>query len=431
MTAWSSFESLEPRALNFPQTSPLIDSIPPMRPEKPNKVRPIDRVAIFALGIINNAPYVIGIASAQAIVKSFGVETYLGIVLGVNTVSGLFARFLNSWLVSLRVSYEILFATNMAMMLFGLLSCAFAKVFWLECVGIFFIGFASNLGETIILCDMTHRRKEVLLKSWGSGTGCAGIAGAGYSLICVGAKISNFWSFIGVSPVVLLAGAAYYGVIVRSPAEAFLQSPDELQVALLSGQPSLNGDGSVSSKSPPPPKDTLSVWDCSYFGENTFLIINCGTVYFLEYVIQTLFADCSLTGEEKGNYPYSYPLLNLSYQIGVFLSRSSLVFFVLHEVWILTLCQCAMFILWVVQASLHFLKYLVVMCLLMGVVGLFGGCAYVNAFHEMMNDSSLTAPQREMVTSYNSFFIALFIFLSTVFTFVAENTFMVPEVAPE
>jgi battenin len=399
-----------------------------MIPEKPNKVRPIDRVAMFALGIINNAPYVIGIASAQAIVKSFGVETYLGIVLGVNTVSGLFARFLNSWLVSLRVSYEILFAANMTMMLFGLLACAFAKVFWLECVGIFFIGFASNLGETIILCDMTHRRKEVLLKSWGSGTGCAGIAGAGYSLICVGANISNFWSFIGVAPVVILEGLAYYGVIVRSPVEAGHYSVDGMRVALLSGQSSMSADGSIA-KSSPKQSDVLSVWDCSYFGENTFLIINCGTVYFLEYIIQTLFADCSLTGEEKGNYPYSYPLLNLSYQIGVFLSRSSLMFFVLHEVWILTLCQCGMFVIWVVQAFLHFMKYIPIMCFVMGVVGLFGGCAYVNAFHEMMNDDHLTAPQREMVTSYNSFFIAMFIFLSTVFTFVAENTFMVPEEA--
>jgi battenin len=400
-----------------------------MLEEKPNKVRPIDRLAMFALGIINNTPYVIGIASAQAIVQDFGVDSYLGIVLAANTVSGLFARFLNSWLVSLRVPYEVLFGSNMAMMLFGLLACAFAKVFWLECVGIFFIGFASSIGETIILCDMAHRRKEVLLKSWGSGTGCAGIAGAGYSLICVGAKISNFWSFIGVSPVVLLAGVAYYGVIVRSPAEDRRNDQAGMRVSMLSTGASHMADYGDAQSRPPPKEVSVSIWDCSYFGENTFLIFNCGTVYFLEYVIQTLFADCGLSGEEKGKYPYSYPLLNLSYQVGVFISRSSLTFFVWHEVWILTLCQCGMFIIWVVQSRIHFMKYIPVMCVLMGIVGLFGGCAYVNAFHEMMNDVALTSLQREMITSYNSFFIALFIFLSTVFTYVAENTFMVPEPA--
>jgi battenin len=400
-----------------------------MIPEKPNKVRLIDRIAIFFLGIINNTPYVIGIASAQSIVASFHVDTYLGIVLAANTVSGLFARFLNSLLVSLLVPYEVLFALNLIMMLFGLLSCAFAKVFWLECLGIFFIGFSSSLGETILLCDMAHRRKEVLLKSWGSGTGCAGIAGAGYSLICVGAEVSNFWSFIGVSPVVLLAGFAYYGVIVRSPIEDPQESQDGIRVSLLSA-----GSGKVAEYTAvqkPERIEKISVWDCSYFGENTFLIFNCGVVYFLEYVIQTLFADCSLSGQEKEKWPYSYPLLNLSYQIGVFISRSSLMFFVLHEVWILTVCQCALFVVWVVQAFVHFMKYLEVMCVVMGVVGLFGGCAYVNAFHEMMGDQRLTELQKEMVTSYNSFFIALFIFLSTVFTWVAENTFMVPEEVPK
>jgi hypothetical protein len=136
-----------------------------MLKERPNKVRLIDRIAMFMIGIINNTPYVIGIASAQSIVESFHVNGSMGIVLAANTVSGLFARFRNSWLVSLHISYEVLFAGNLAALLFGLLACAFSKWFWRECVAIFFIGFSSNIGETIVLCYMSHRRKEVLLKT--------------------------------------------------------------------------------------------------------------------------------------------------------------------------------------------------------------------------------------------------------------------------
>jgi hypothetical protein len=37
---------------------------PAIRKERPNKVRLIDRIAMFMIGIINNTPYVIGIASS-------------------------------------------------------------------------------------------------------------------------------------------------------------------------------------------------------------------------------------------------------------------------------------------------------------------------------------------------------------------------------
>jgi hypothetical protein len=66
---------------------------------------------------------------------------------------------------------------------------------------------------------MSHRRKESLLKSWGSGTGMAGIAGAGYSFITRFTTISNFWSFIGVSPVVIIYGVVFYLILDKSPDE--------------------------------------------------------------------------------------------------------------------------------------------------------------------------------------------------------------------
>jgi battenin len=234
----------------------------------------------------------------------------------------------------------------------------------------------------------------------------------------VWAKVSNFWSFIGIVPVVLVYGLLFYLIIVRSPVE---DTPDFRSGLLADESSSTASDTERSEK-----VENVSVWDCSYFGENKFLIFNCGVVYFLEYVMQTLFADCSLERAEKDKYNYFYPLLNLSYQVGVFLSRSSLSFFVVNKVWILTLCQCGFFLFWMFQAALHFMS-LTVMWLPMVFVGLFGGCAYVNAFNLMMNDRKLTLMQREMLTSYNSFFIAAFVFGSTLFTYIAEQTFMVPE----
>lgn len=441
-----------------------------MSEDKSQNIRIIDKVAMFLIGIINNAPYVIGIASAQRIVKNYNVHSYLGIVLWANTISGPFSRFINSLVVSFNIPYEVNFVANLVMMLFGLFACAFSKVFWLTCVGIFFIGFSSYLGESVILCYMTYRRKQGLLKAWGSGTGMAGIAGAGYSFICDIVNISLFWSFIGVSPVVLIYGALFFAVIWRSPAsdldtygneeskkEGFYEKNEMTSSGNISlitvendtesryeddekvSRPNQNGadnDLSISTESTPTnninddqsdyeKKEKVSMWDCSYFHDAWVLIFNCGMVYFLEYCIQGVFADCCLPLEEQKKYHYMFTLLNLCYQIGVFISRSSLACFKFKKIWILTLVQCFFFIFWCFQAFYHFTPFYGLLPIMI-CVGLFGGCSYVNAFYLIMNDSTKTTKQKEMITFWNTFFIAIFIVLSTAFTFIAELTFLIP-----
>ena len=454
-----------------------------MSDEKYQNNRIIDKIAMFMIGIINNTPYVIGIASAQRIVQNYNVHSYLGIVLWANTISGIFSRFLNSLVISMNIPYEINFIANLIFMLFGLLACAFSKVFWLTCVGIFFIGFSSNLGESVVLCYMTFRRKQALLKSWSSGTGMAGIAGAGYSFICDIVNISLFWSFIGVSPVVILYGILFFAIIWRSPDSDTAADQPSKSIACSTIQDNHdkkstkkkslfskfkknkedNGDitqpildnevkGDQNYMSPPnvydeiddkikshsnnpvdQPQDNfqnqeeekVGVCDCTYFHSAWGLIFNCGMVYFLEYCIQGVFADCCLEASELKKHHYMFSLLNLCYQIGVFISRSSLSLFHFRKIWILTLGQCVFFAFWCLQAFYHFTPYYGLFPI-MGCVGLFGGCSYVNAFDLMMNDPTKTTKQKEMVTSWNSFFISLFIILSTGFTFVAEMTFLIP-----
>jgi battenin len=228
-------------------------------------------------------------------------------------------------------------------------------------------------------------------------------------------QLSNFWTFIAIAPVVVVYGLVFYLVLVRSPDEMVAGG---LMSSLLSGS---------EFRQAKRPSERIGLFDCSYFHENNFLIFNCATVYFLEYTIQTLFAHCGLNGAEMRKWAFAFPLFNLCYQVGVFASRSSLSCFHFPRVWILTLGQCVMFGLWLTQALWHFMKYLPIMCVTMAIVGLFGGCAYVNSFHLMMTDVRLTSLQREMVTSYNSFFLSVGIFLSTVFTYAAENTFLIPD----
>ena len=151
--------------------------------------------------------------------------------------------------------------------------------------------------------------------------------------------------------------------------------------------------------------------------------VNCGLVYFFEYCIISVFSHCATDAKAATKYPYIYSFLNLFYQVGVFLSRSSIIFFKFPWVSLLTLLQCGLFILWFLNSFIKFLSF-GAMIPLMIFVGLNGGGSYVNVFNLIMESNMLTVKEKELTTNWNAFFISVFIILASIFTFISENTFL-------
>ena len=386
-------------------------------------IRTIDKIAMFLLGSINNLPYVVGIASADRIVDNYNNPTYMGLVLWANTLSGLFARFINTWLASMNVPYTVNFTINASAMLLGLVGCAFSKNFWLTLVCVFLIGFSSSFGESVLLCFLALKRKQALLSSWSSGTGMAGILGASYSLLCALVEIPYLWSFVALTPLVIIYICCFFCIINRSP-----QANDPKNAPLLANSTDLSLTSSssnyVKDQEPKTEEEEEKVSCCNFsiLKPVWWYMFNCGAVYFLEYVIQNAFVHCAQDPKKKfKNYHYS--LLNLMYQVGVFISRSSLALFKFPWVGWLTLFQLCFFAMWATQPFFYWMPFAVEI-IFMICVGLFGGCSYVNSFNLIMNDPHLRTKEKEMVTSWNAFIISLFIVLSTLFTFLSEQTFL-------
>lgn len=375
-----------------------------------NKIRTVDKIATFFLGAFNNLPFVIGVASAKKVVLEYNQDNSIGLVFWANTVNGLFARFINTWLSQCNCIFSLRFYVNICFMLFGLLGCALIHNFWVTLVCIFFMGFSTNFGESTVLCYLTMRRKTDLLKAWSSGTGMAGIIGAAYSLICAMANVPYKWLFIGVSPTVFVVLVCYL-VIRNSPNE---DDPED-------GQFTDTTSATITDEA-----EQVSMFRWKILKVNAWSIFNCAAVYFLEYVIQSGFADMCFEKERNEQYPYIFQLLNLMYQIGVFISRSSLSLFQFPKVWILTALQAVFWAIWCAQAYLHWMSFGV--CIIaMLFVGLCGGCSYVNVFHLIMNQEGLTRKERELGTSWNAFFISLGIVLASMYTYIAQQTFMKKE----
>lgn len=128
--------------------------------------------------------------------------------------------------------------------------------------------------------------------------------------------------------------------------------------------------------------------------------LNVAIVYVGGYAAQFMAPFsfyCSPGWESNFFVRNSYPITQVCYQVGVFLSRSSLAFFKIKYVGVLTILQTINAILWLVQAKtllvasktneskevgLSFILFALMMF-----VGLVGGASYVNCFFLMLSRS--------------------------------------------
>lgn len=93
-------------------------------------------------------------------------------------------------------------------------------------------------------------------------------------------------------------------------------------------------------------------------------------------------------------YANIYAILAFSYQLGVFVSRSSLQLIKIRHVEILTVLQAANMVLWIVDDQYKFLP-VGALVPLMVFVGLLGGASYVNVFYLLLIDPRIPEQVRD------------------------------------
>jgi len=125
---------------------------------------------------------------------------------------------------------------------------------------------------------------------------------------------------------------------------------------------------------------------------------NLGSVYFLEYVCTTGFADKATTeqSEESNDVDKNaFIILQLCYQVGVYISRSSLSLIKIKKIWVLTLLQFVNCIGWGFIAYYQ-LSSLPVLFIFMIWVGLMGGASYVNTLYQTLSSTDIGKGEKEV-----------------------------------
>lgn len=127
---------------------------------------------------------------------------------------------------------------------------------------------------------------------------------------------------------------------------------------------------------------------------------NVAAVYICGYASQFMAPfsfECKTEWEENFFVRNSYPITQVCYQVGVFFSRTSLAFFQIPYVGVLSILQLINSIIWFIQAKTLFIGSAsseknevglsFILFVLMLFVGLVGGASYVNCFFLILHRS--------------------------------------------
>jgi len=165
-------------------------------------------------------------------------------------------------------------------------------------------------------------------------------------------------------------------------------------------------------------------------GKVGMLMSNLSLVYFLEYTITTSFTvACAsqIIDKEPGRkdefvYDNAYVIFNFCYQIGVFLSRSSLSCVKIERVWVITIAQGCLFTFYLINSITLFCANIYVLFVLMMFVGLMGGAQFVNVIYLIKCSDKLHKTDKELALNMTSMFNDAGILLSSITALILSLT---------
>ncbi|XP_036594935.1 battenin [Trichosurus vulpecula] len=257
------------------------------------------------------------------------------------------------------------------------LMVAFSQEVMTSLSGVVLASISCGLGEITFIALTAFYPSEVV-SWWSSGTGGAGVLGAlSYlGLTLVGLSPENtLISMLGI-PVLLLAT---YFLLLKSPDSLASQRDGMLETS--AQRPLIAGE---SSKPHSNFNVSLSFSDrWNIFKGLLKYIVPLALVYFAEYFINQglfellFFRNTSLTHAQQ------YRWYQMLYQVGVFVSRSSLQCCPFRFIWLLAVLQFLNLGFLMVEVWFSFLPSIYLIFVIILYEGFLGGAAYVNTFYHV------------------------------------------------
>ena len=118
----------------------------------------------------------------------------------------------------------------------------------------------------------------------------------------------------------------------------------------------------------------------------------------------------------------AFVIFNFCYQIGVFLSRSSLACFKVKRVWIITLLQLFNFVFFMANSFNYLCRNIYILFSVMICVGLMGGSSFVNVIYLLKNTKLLKRTEKELALNLLSCFDDAGILMASILSLILSLT---------
>ncbi|KAF5484930.1 Protein BTN1 [Colletotrichum siamense] len=365
-------------------------------------------VAFWLLGLINNVLYVIILSAAQDLV---GSAVPKGVVLLADVLPSFFTKLVAPYFIH-RVPYAARVCVLIALSVSGMLLVALTppdKSVAVKMVGVGIASLSSGGGELSFL-GLTHYYGPMSLAGWGSGTGAAGLVGAGLYVALTdwwGFSVRNSLLFSASLPSVMFV--SFFLVLPKGPLRAGRKEEEEYTA--VPGADDLEEDdveemprdAASSALLAPGPGVTSTAYSATRHHDVTTHSFDANLarakrlffpymlplllVYVAEYTINQGVAPTLLFPLESSpfkEFREFYPMYGFLYQLGVFISRSSTPFLRIHRLYLPSFLQVGNLGLLTAQAMFDFLPGVWVVFVIVFWEGLLGGAVYVNTFAEIM-----------------------------------------------
>jgi battenin len=374
-------------------------------------------VANWTSGLINNVLYVVVLSAALDLV---GPNIPKGVVLLFDVVPSFFTKLVAPYFIHL-ISYWVRIYILVALSAGGMLLIATTPDdnIPLKMVGVMLASFSSGLGELSFL-GLTHFYGHFSLAFWGSGTGAAGLVGAGaYVVATTALGLSVKTTLLTSSCLPLILILSFFVVLPKGP----LSQSESIRGAYETLSTSEAMDPVVAAQQeedffPASTRMTSSsstlVTDPSALSRFRLNLLRAKDLFFpymlplllvyvAEYTVNQGVAPTLLFPLKSSpfkEFREFYPTYNAIYQVGVFISRSSTPFIRIHNLYAPSMLQVLNLAILSLHAMFDFLPNVWFVFAIIFWEGLLGGLVYVNTFAEITDN--VPSEEREFSLSATS-----------------------------
>ena len=352
-------------------------------------------VAFWLFGLVNNVSCTIIISAALDLV---GPSIPKSIVLFASILPAFFVKLLAPYFI-FRVPYSLRIFLMWLASTLGMLSIALTPpvgerdgALIAKLAGVVLASLSNGLGEMSLLA-LTHYYGSFSLAAWSSGTGAAGLIGAGlYVMLTSTFGITAKRSLLVSATLPFLMPLAYFLVLPRDLKifgyTALPQNPieqedlrrweDGHQVNDLTSAADFNINSS-STNLRKSIKINLRRLKSLFIPYKIPLFL----VYMSEYLINQGLTPILLFPLDKApfkTFRSFYPTYAFIYQLGAFISRSSSPFLTIHSLYTPSLLQVLNLLLLTLHAMYFFLPSIYIVFCVIFWEGLLGGVVYINTF---------------------------------------------------